>query len=95
MIITQTILGVVLGVSVIINITLVITVAVLLIKFKAKGSSYQPPPADGRHDKGEEAEDFEMKANELYAVNIVTKPNEVYGVRTTSCHQLDQGLMGL
>ena len=84
MIVTQTTVGVVLGVSVIINITLVIIVAVLLIKIKAKGSSSQPMPADDRNEMKEETEDFEMKANELYAVNIMTKPNEVYGVTSST-----------
>ena len=75
-------LGGVLGVSLVINLILAITVVVLLVKVKCT-TNQSPTVISCSKDKIEEAIDIEMNPNELYAgtdENIMTKPNVVYGV---------------
>ncbi len=76
-VVTSAVLGGILGLSVTINIILII---VLVIK---KGKRSQSPLTDREGEKG--AMDIEMKPNSLYGLasgseSIVTKPKEVYGV---------------
>ncbi len=77
-VVTSAVLGGILGLSVTINIILII---VLVIK---KGKHSQSPPTDREKKKGA-IRDIEMKPNSLYGLtsgseSIVTKPNEVYRV---------------
>ena len=67
-------LGGILGASVVVNIILLIVVVVLLIRTKGTSSQSQPSSKDN---------DIEMKPNSD-CDDILTKPNEVYGVTTTT-----------
>ena len=71
----------------ILNIFLIIVVVVLIVKNRASSLSVPVPPSsaviqnEGGGNQG--TLDIEMKPNSLYDLtsdNIVTKPNEVYGV---------------
>ena len=74
---TQAVLGGVLGVSLVVNLILAITVVVLL--FKAKCTTNQSSPMTSC---SKEKEKVELSANELYGTgeSIVIKPNVVYGM---------------
>ena len=76
--VTQAVLGGLFGVSVIINIILLIAVVVFLTR--TKDTSSQPPPSSRRSKE----EDIKMKSNSYHCDDILTKPNEVYGVTTTT-----------
>ena len=83
-VVTPAVLGGILGLSVIINIILII---VLITKNRKSSQSLLPAPPTSVNDRvGEKgAMDIEMKPNSLYGLtsgseSIVTKPNEVYGV---------------
>ena len=88
LVITQATLGGALGVSVIINIIFVTVVVLLLIKAKAEGASRSPPSPDSHSKVNKEEEmDIEMNTNLLYGLTsdgIVTEPNVVYGVTTST-----------
>ena len=75
---TQAALGALFGISVIVNIMLVIAVLVLLIKPRAKHTAKELSD-----EKENEEVDIEMKPNKLYGLTgdtIVTKPNKVYDI---------------
>ncbi len=82
-VVTPAVLGGILGLSVIINIILII---VLITKNRKSSQSLPAPPTSVNDRVGEKgAMDIEMKPNSLYGLtsgseSIVTKPNEVYGV---------------
>ena len=77
--VTQAVLGGLFGVSVIINIILLIAVVVFLVRTKDT-SSQQPSPSSRRSKE----EDIKMKSSSCHCDDILTKPNEVYGVTTTT-----------
>ena len=69
----------------ILNIFLIIIVVVLVAKNRASSPSLPVPPTSAMNEGGgnQGTLDIEMKPNSLYGLtsdNIVTKPNEVYGV---------------
>ena len=71
--------------SVILNIILIIIVVVLVAKNRATSPSLPVPPTGAVSEGGgnQGALDIEMNPNPLCGLtsdNIVTKPNEVYGV---------------
>ena len=79
-----------LGVSLVINTILVVTVVALLVKIR----DLQYPSSSRR----EEALDIEIKPNSVYGLaseNIVTKPNEVYGVATATTDGVNRRPMRL
>ena len=80
------ILGGLLGLSVVINIVLLITVVILAAKRREKDIVPSLPPMATSVSEGDAGtKHIEMKPNSLYGVTsdserIVIKPNEVYGV---------------
>ena len=82
-IVTQAALGGILGASVVVNIILFIIVVVLLIRTKPDTRSQSPSSSSRSKKEGQGAMDIEMKPN-TECDDIVTKPNEVYGVTTTT-----------
>ena len=85
-IVTPAILGGVLGLSVAINIILIIVVVVVVTKVRVRVTSLSLTLPHTSVNEGGTL-DIEMKPNSLYGQltaagsdNIVTKPNEVYGV---------------
>ena len=90
--VTPVVLGSLLGLSVILNIFLIIVVVILVAKNRATSISQPLSPSsavnEGRGNQG--TLDIEMKPNSLYGLTsgseniIVTKPNEVYGVSVPS-----------
>ena len=85
------ILGGILGLSVILNIFLIIVV-ILVAKNRATSPSLPVPLYCAAVNEGgvnQGTQDIEMKPNSLYGLtsgseSIVTKPNEVYGVSVPS-----------
>ena len=83
------IFGGVLGVSVILNIFLIIVGVVLVAKNRASSLSLPVQSSSAVNEGGgnQGTLDIEMKSNSLYGLTsdgIVTKPNEVYGVSVSS-----------
>ena len=77
-VVIQATLGGILGASVLINIILLTVVVVLLTKTKDTNfQSVQPSPNRNKYN------DIEMKTNSD-CDDILTKPNEVYGVTTAT-----------
>ena len=83
------IFGGVLGLSVILNIFLIIVAVVLVAKNRASSPSLPVQSSSAVNGGGgnQGTLDIEMKPNSLYGLTsdgIVTKPNEVYGVSVSS-----------
>ena len=85
------IFGGILGLSVILNIFLIIVAVVLVAKIRASSPSLpvQSSSAVNEFEGGvnQGTLDIEMKPNSMYGLTsdgIVTKPNEVYGVSVSS-----------
>ena len=83
------IFGGVLGLSVILNIFLIIVAVVLVAKNRASSPSLPVQSSSAVNEGGgnQGTLDIEMKPNSLYGLTsdgIVTKPNEVYGVSVSS-----------
>ena len=82
------IFGGVLGLSVILNIFLIIIAVVLVAKNRESSPSLPVPPSSAVNNQG--TLDIEMKSNSLYGLTsdgIVTKPNEVYGVSVSAIYE--------
>ena len=82
------VLGILLGVSLLINVISIVIVVVLLIKLKAKHTtSRSASSSEHSKQKKDGRMDIEMKSNKVYVPtnehNIVTNPNKVYGVSST------------